>query len=205
MENLPRVVLLLESSRGSGRALLRGIASYARNRGAWAFFWEPHGLDEVWPRMEELAPQGIILRDGENVDRVIALGIPTVVVGHRRKEVPGVVNLVTDSETAGCIAAEHLQGCGFQHFAFFGTADAPWSDLRGESFQSRLRAMNREVHFFPAHALAKAASPGDQRSMLAAWLKSLPKPAGVMACNDDHAQKVIEACKVEGFGVPDQV
>ena len=205
MSNLPRVVLLLESSRGSGRALLRGIANYAQYRGPWAFFWEPHGLDEVWPRLDELAPQGFILRDGENVDKVISLGIPTVVVGHQRQEVSGVVNLVTDSEAIGRMAAEHLLECGFENFAFCGIANIPWSDLRRESFQKHLMAVDRKAHFFYSNMLTNFRSMGRERSIMAAWLKKLPKPVGIMACNDDIAQKVIEACKAADINVPDEV
>ena len=37
------------------------------------------------------------------------------------------------------------------------------------------------------------------------WLKNLPKPVGVMACNDDKGQQVLEACKLEGYKVPEEV
>jgi LacI family transcriptional regulator len=40
---------------------------------------------------------------------------------------------------------------------------------------------------------------------MAKWLKSLPKPLGLMACNDDRGQHVIEACKIAGLRVPDEV
>ncbi|OHB75838.1 MAG: hypothetical protein A2Z25_20865 [Planctomycetes bacterium RBG_16_55_9] len=37
------------------------------------------------------------------------------------------------------------------------------------------------------------------------WLKSLPKPIGIMAANDDRGQEVIEACRMVGIHVPDEV
>jgi LacI family transcriptional regulator len=40
---------------------------------------------------------------------------------------------------------------------------------------------------------------------MAAWLQSLPKPVGVMACNDDCGRHVIEACKLANLAVPDVV
>ena len=40
---------------------------------------------------------------------------------------------------------------------------------------------------------------------IADWLRSLPKPIGLMACNDDRGQHVIEACKLAGLRVPDEV
>ena len=37
------------------------------------------------------------------------------------------------------------------------------------------------------------------------WLKSLPKPVGLMACNDYRGRQVIEACKTAGILVPEEV
>ena len=66
----------------------------------------------------------------------MAYGLPTVVVGHRKTEIPGMVNVVTDSETIGRMGAEHLLGCGFKHFAFCGyektsLENTTWSESEG--------------------------------------------------------------------------
>jgi LacI family transcriptional regulator len=205
MESLPRVVLLLESSRGSGRALLRGIANYARHHGPWAFYWEPRGLADVLPRLDALAPQGFILRDCEHLDKILELGMPTIVVGHSKREVTGVVNVLTDSEATGRMAAEHLLGCGFQNFGYCGFEDLQWSMIRAESFQKHIASVHFKTHIFTSNSLASTTSWEHERKLMVEWLRSLPKPVGVMACNDDHAQKVIEACKTAGLHVPDQV
>lgn len=205
MEKLRQVVLLLESSRGSGRALLRGFANYARHHGAWAFEWEPGGLNEVWPRLSKRDASGIILRDGKNIDKVLALGIPTVIVGHRKEEYPGVAHVLTDSFAAGQLAADHLLGCGFKNFAFCGPSYFAWSEARQQSFQDRLGQSGRTAYCFDAPMDSAEVSVGTQNRALSRWLKSLPKPVGVMACNDDYAQHVVMACKTAGLHVPDQV
>src|SRR5208283_3842499 len=124
MSKIPKVLLLVESSRGSGRSLLRGIANYVHHHGPWSFYWEPVGLEKFWPKLQTLDLDGIILRDVDKLDEVLALGIPAVVIGHGRKEVSCLVNVVTDSEVIGRMAAEHLLSCGFKQFAFCGT----WMD-----------------------------------------------------------------------------
>ena len=136
---VPCVVLLIESSRASGRSLLTGIAAYARHHGPWAFYWEPAGLEQARPRLQNLDAQGIILRDIDAVEEVVALGIPAVVIGHSRQEIPGLVNVVTDSAKIGTLAAEHLLDRGFRHFAYCGYTETPWSQKRGEVFQRGLR------------------------------------------------------------------
>ena len=40
---------------------------------------------------------------------------------------------------------------------------------------------------------------------MARWLESLPKPVGVMACNDDIGVQILEACKLAGLTVPDDI
>ena len=40
---------------------------------------------------------------------------------------------------------------------------------------------------------------------LVPWLKSLPRPVGVIACNDVRGRQVINACKLAGLKVPDDV
>lgn len=40
---------------------------------------------------------------------------------------------------------------------------------------------------------------------MADWVSRLPKPLGVMACNDDRGEQVVEACKIAGLEVPDEV
>jgi LacI family transcriptional regulator len=40
---------------------------------------------------------------------------------------------------------------------------------------------------------------------MADWLKSLPKPVGLMTCTDDRSQDVVEASKIAGVHVPEDL
>ena len=58
-----RVALLIESSRAYGRDLLRGIARYAREHGAWSIIYQERKLEDPappWLRRWEI--DGIIAR-----------------------------------------------------------------------------------------------------------------------------------------------
>jgi DNA-binding LacI/PurR family transcriptional regulator len=125
LKKIPTIALLVESSRASGRALLCGIAKCAHHHGPWAFYWEPGGLEKAWPKLKALDVDGIILRDVDKLQEVPALGIPAVVIGHSKTEIPNMVNVVTDSSAIGRIGAEHLLQCGFKHFAYCGYGAAP--------------------------------------------------------------------------------
>src|SRR5450756_1025027 len=91
-----RVILLIESSRASGRNYLQGIARYAHHHGPWSFYWEPGGFDLTRQTLKTLDADGIIFRDvGRLKAQALQLGIPAVVVGHGGKEVRGIINVVT--------------------------------------------------------------------------------------------------------------
>lgn len=209
MSRIPKVVLLLESSRASGRALLKGIADFAHHHGPWSFFWEPGGLESAKPLLKSLEADGVIMRDGENLDDVLKLGVPVVVVGHKRNEISNAVNVITDSAHIGQMGADHLMQCGFKQFAFVGVCSssnetATWSQVREECFSRRLL----ERGFSSQNYLLQPTSKqnwANERNALVAWLQSLPKPVGIMACNDDCGVQVMEACKIAGIVVPDLV
>lgn len=203
-----KVILLIESSRASGRKYLEGIARYAHLHGAWAFYWEPGGFEIGQKTLKTLDADGIILRDvGRLKSQVLRLGIPVVVLGHRDKEARGLINVVTDSKTVGIMAAEHLLQCGFRHFAFCGLArsalqQTPWSQARLDAFRKRIV----EAGFASPPAFVLPAPGADwkhNRRRLADWLVKLPRPLGIMACNDDCGAQVAEACKLAGIVVPD--
>lgn len=204
MARIPKIVLLVESSRASGRALLNGVANYARYHGPWSFYWEPGGLEKVGPMLKTLDADGIILRDLGKLRETRAFGIPAVVVGYSRKEIPGLINVVTDSPKIGRMAAEHLLRCGFKHFACCSYRRTPWAELRAKSFAEHIRAAGFEVCEYLTPPPAQINWPKEGRAM-AKWLESLPKPVGVMACNDDIGVQVMEACKLAGIAVPDAV
>jgi len=209
VSRIPKVVLLVESSRASGRALLNGVSDYARYHGPWSFYWEPAGLESALPILHSIEADGIILRDGDGLEEVLEMGIPAVVVGHRRNEVSGLINVITDSPHIGRLGAEHLIQCGFKNFAFVGISGQPddaasWSQARQESFTDRIR----EAGFTTRTYLLPMAARRDllqDRQALVNWLQSLPKPVGLMACNDDCGVQVMEACKAAGLPVPDLV
>ena len=147
---------------------------------------------------------GIILRDVDKIKEVLDLKIPAVVIGHSQTEVPNLVNVVTDSSAIGQIGAEHLLQCGFKHFAYCGYTGVPWSDLRLKFFRQHIRKAGFEVHIY-AGSVPTTNVWHKERHNMAAWLQSMPKPIGLMTCNDDCGQQVIESCKLAHLAVPDSV
>lgn len=210
--DLPRVALLVETSLGYGRRFLRGVIRYARLQGAWGLYINPADLRQLLPRMEEWGGTGIIARlETPEVERaVLATGLPTIALDLTARQLRAGSPTATmhevrpDSHAAGRLAAEHLLERGLRSFAFVGLSrEFPWSFERGRGFAERVAAAGLPCAEFLQPPRAVDRRWGRDQAILAAWLASLPRPVGVLACDDDRARRVCEACRSVGLVVPD--
>lgn len=196
-----RVALLVESSNSYGRGLLRGVAAYVRAHGGWSIQLPEMGRGGPLPDwLEDWRGDGLLARI-ENpaiADAVRAKGLPTIDLsaGRHLPELPWVE---VDEASVGRLAAEHLRGRGFEHFAFCGDQRYPWSALRGAAFEREAGGQARSLATLHA-------PPGEDRvAALAAWLIDLPRPLGVFACFDRLGRELLDACRSVGLLVPEEV
>jgi len=205
----PHVALLIETSLGSGRDILRGIARYVRENGPWSIYLEPRSLGESVPSwLAGWDGDGIIVRlqDGRAADAVEASGLPAVdVLGVVRR--PGLPLVHVDNAAVARLAAGHLLERGFRHFGFCGLDGLNWSDERRDAFAGAVAEAGGDCSFYTVRGEpgAAGASWEDDQDHLAAWVRSLPRPSAVMACNDPRGQRVLEACRRTGIRVPDEL
>jgi LacI family transcriptional regulator len=213
MKKIPTVVLLIETSTGRGRGLLRGIAKYSHLYGPWAFYWENPFYREFSRKgkllswIKELSADGIIARDMKNIDieKLIALNIPTVSAFYGKEYTLPMPTFASDYLMAGKMAAEYFLELGLKKFAFCGFDDMYWSQERAEGFGKRIEQAGFEVNFYKQPKSKTKRIWENEQPHLAEWLRKLPKPIGLMTCNDDRSQYVIEACKVAQVHVPEEV
>jgi LacI family transcriptional regulator len=209
-----RIVLLIETSRGFGRTLLDGVADYARAYGPWTFYHGERSLDDpVPPRLRQWKPDGVIARllDRKQAAQIRRLGVPIVdVLGETA--FAGVPRVVPDQRSVVRAALDHLRGRGFRQLAYAGFAGVWFSNERRDLFvQYAAQAGCRSEVFQDcglrhAEGLARVEEETfrhDQR--LAAWLRGLPKPVGMMACNDTRAYQVLSVCGECGIAVPGEI
>lgn len=208
----PKVLLLVETTMAFGRGVLEGISRYRIERQPWSVQLDLRDLmagPPTWFRSWD--GDGIITRDTtpDMLGIIRETGIPTVNLGDIRQEqsLPSVIN---DHESIGRLAASHLADKGIEHFAFAGFSDHHWSNLRLSGFQSGLAERGVEdpslicVH---RSEWTSASQSGwqDQQDQIVSWVKGLPRPVGIFACNDFRGQHVLEACQTAGVSVPDEV
>jgi LacI family transcriptional regulator len=207
----PRVALLIETASSYGRGLLKGIARYARLHGPWSFFLEPGGQEETAPPLRDWGIHGVItlFRSRRQARQVLATRIPTVDLDFT---IPGLVPWGVCNDEAGVArtCAEHLFSRGLRHFGFVGWAAVAdgislWESQRQEVFVETVKAAGfpASVYEWPRRAADRAW--GREQKSLVRWLRSLPKPAGIMASNDQRARHVLEAARAAGITVPDEL
>ena len=212
-KSTPRVALLIETARGYGRGLLRGIVKYARLHGPWSFYVTPGDFEQFLPKMRQWGGTGIIARvETPQIARAILdSGLPTVALDLSEMQLKPdnplsrLSEIASDSHGAAEVAAEHLLERGFRHYAFVGVHDRIWSKRRQEGFCGRIGEAGFEVHVYKTPKLKRDREWYREQAVLTDWLKTLPKPIGLMACNDDRGREVIEACRAAEFVVPEEI
>ena len=208
MTRPPHVAVLIETSRGYGRALLEGVARYNRLHGPWSLYFEPHGPNDPPPAwLRRWRGDGILLRvnDRRTADAVLASGVPAVDLRGRLSGV-GLPVIGADNRAAADLAYGHLRDRGFRQFAFVGTRRNYHRhyDIRHDHFRELAQAGGFPCEsFLGAAGRAEGWEEGQDR--LAGWLHGLSKPVGVAACNDDRGQRVLDACRRAGVHVPEEV
>ena len=209
MKKVPRVALLMETSRGYGRELLRGIAEYVRLHGPWDLIVSPGDFLQKVPDLKAWGATGVICRiENEQIARqIFHAGLPTIALDiYQNKMIEmlediEVSEIVSDSKGAAEMAAEHLIEQGLKNFAFVGEHDRQWSNLRSRAYEEFLTDRGSLVNVYPISEASKAPAWGDELEVMAKWLKGLPKPVGIMACNDARGRQVLQACRVAGLVV----
>ncbi len=211
MHNTRKVVLHIETSREWGRGLLSGIASYVRLKGEWDSripdFYIGQGRRD-WKHELELyrrwGVQGIITREEKQIDTIIKSQIPSIFVSDSYP-VDGLSQVVSDYAATGQMAAQYFMDQGFSNFAFCGFNKAYWSMERLKGFQEFLATRGFTVHVYEGHGSKSYHFWQKEAEHMAAWIDSLPKSVGLMAGCDLRGQHVVEACRIAGRLVPEDV
>jgi LacI family transcriptional regulator len=214
-----KVLLLFDTSGAASRKTLRGIATYSKLHGPWVFFREPpfyvastFGLTKITrklPNPKTWDVDGVIahIPHTKSWRQIIPKNVPAIISLYTVIESPDFCNFVTDDFQIGKMAAEYFIGKNFRNFAFFGYQNIFWSQTRGRSFSQSLAKEGFKAHILEQTGLESmnTRSKKSGRFALGEWLKSLPKPLALMACNDDRALDVCDACKAVGLHIPHEV
>jgi len=209
----PKVALLIETSGETGREILRGVLRYSQTHGPWGLHVSPGDVNDLTlPNMKAWNGTGIIARISNQAvaDSVARAKLPTVVIDLDDKwlgthQFANVIELRTDSQTIGTMAAEYFLDRNYHRFAVVGeVCVCNWSRIRVTSFCERLAEAGYANHIHHPPEMHES-DWGVEQKKLSGWLRSLPKPVAVFSTTDARGRQVLDACLAEGLQVPEEL
>ena len=200
-----RVALLVQTTSEWHRQLLRGVADYARELGAWDFHIEPRGMLETMQLPKSWRGDGVILRlvDASQERAIRRRGLPAVNVSWQGEHSRAIPRVSSDESACARLAASHFVEKGFRSFAYVGPVGQPhYADVLGAEFAIATRTAGFECATFsgqPRMPLHK------QRQSLVKWMRGLQQPTALLVWSGEIGREVIAACSVNGMTVPDDL
>jgi len=194
------VALLIETSNAYARGLLSGIMDYVRQHEPWSIYLPELARGDVPPHWRG---DGIIARiETRAIARIVSrAGLPVIDVSAGR-HLPSIPWIETDDLAIARLAVDHLLSRGFRHLAFCGETRFNWARGRSAHFQKLARDAGVDIHVYESSGHDPWAK---EHNALLAWVRRLPKPAGVMACYDIKAQQLLDVCRENDVAVPEEV
>ena len=202
-----KIAAILQLENSHGQAILQGIGQFAREHpGAHVVKFSKTGpLTERFLR--GLGVRGVIAKVSSRAeeDLLNRLRMPVVNVSGE-VATPRLATVNTDDRLLGATVAGYFQQRGFRHVAYCGNETHLASVLRREGLGAQAKRLGLGCQ---AHVLQRepetALKPGRARRALAAWLKRLPHPVGILAFNDLVAHELVVSCDLCGLRVPEDV
>jgi LacI family transcriptional regulator len=102
--------------------------------------------------------------------------------------------VLPDDTAIGQMAADYLLSLGFRDLGFCWPGGLPYAKLRLEAFETRAKESGASV------AVGNATEQD-----LGQWVTNLPKPIGILGCNDDWAHRLLNVIRRQGIKVPDEI
>ncbi len=206
--------VLIETSRAYGRGVTTGIIRYAREHD-WILYPQESGLFlKPPPWLSRVKLDGLI---AEVFTKPFAaslrkLGIP-VVDAYCQGHLPGAPVIETDPDAAGRMAASFFIQAGFTRFAFCGYPGIYFSDCRDAAFTTHLKAKGFSCDRYNPSSrtrncrdlFLRERGGMEYEKDIAKWLRKLPKPIAVFACNDIRGQQILNACRDFNIRAPEEV
>ena len=211
---MKKVLIVFDTSRLTGRDLLRGAEAYFSTFAQWEVYTlDPNYLSgDFANELEQLDLETFDGFLGHTRTREFICcteNISTVLKDQKtdlykpKEKTAGTSPITTNSSQIGETAADYFISRGFKNYAYCGFINLPWSDRRYKSYSEALSQKGfNDIQYYMHRPSRDKVS--DQKNM-AEWLKNLPKPIAIFACNDDRAVYVLEACKSSNINVPEEV
>lgn len=208
-----RIALLFNANKVYDRQVIAGIGQYLKStRVVWDLFLEEDFRCRTLG-IQHWRGDGIIADfDDPTVEEALAhLSIPVVAIGGSYADdsryPTNIPYVATDNTKLVRVAYDHLIEQGLQRFAFYGLPPSPgnrWAQEREDAFLRMIAADGLEGMVYRGSPTSAGGWGRSQEDMVA-WVRSLPKPIGVVAVTDARARQLLQACVVADVPIPEQI
>lgn len=207
-----KVAIVLSTDMACFREVLRGIYSYAFRAGNWHIDLAST-TDDYIAFLKTTRPDGLLLGSvTSHSERVEALDIVQHAVSaigqHSPTDVRRIPEVESDDEAVGALAALYFAEKGYTNFAFLG-AEAGWSAARWRGFEGAVKQVGGHLDFKMVDGGPPPLGRGWVRTHydddVVQWIRMLPKPVAILACNDIRGRELCELCTEVGLKVPDEI
>lgn len=204
-----KILLLSDFTSEYSRLLLKGFLRYSKEVGNWSFYRIPLTRDNMYEdTVSKIAQQwGADAIMGQisnvNIERLKSIGIPIILQNYTDR-VSGISNITGDYWGTGTMAANYFLKKRYTNFAFYGTHTTVWSREREDGYRDRITENGREVIGYNEDHNIRYDSASDLAN-LRNWLRDLPKPIAIFACDDAFALRITEVCRLNDIRVPEDV
>jgi LacI family transcriptional regulator len=205
MHGQKKVILLIKPEGAYDRRLLNGIARYSHSHNSWSIFHEVEENKRALHFVKNWGTTGVIadFRETEKFQDFLP-SIPLITIGANKTDT-SVPNIASNADSISQMAFDHFKERGFKNFAFGGYSDLKWSRDRKNSFEKILKANSRSCDIFLSRYMRAKKAWEKELNSLVEWIIALPKPMAIFGCNDEYGRHIIEACKIAGVYIPEEV
>lgn len=208
MPHVPRVAVLVDTSTSWGRRILRGINNYTRKEGPWQIYVEARGMEERLRVPPGWQGDGLIARVGNSgmAEELKALNLPVVNVSGIQLANADFPRVTSDLRAGARLALEHFLDRGFHHFAYFSLRGLPYVAAQEHAFVEAVQRAGKDCVVVAVKPRTGAEPDWNlDLAALGEWLRSLPKPVGVLTWNPSSSREIVYACQAAGLLVPEEV
>ena len=207
-----RLLFITDFTESFANKLLKGIINYSKEKEQWSicrmpsYYKKAIGIPGILKWAQDWEVDAVIGRfeENDNIDIIKEKGI-IVIAQDFKKRFRNIPNITADYIGTGRMAARYYIDRGFRNFGFFGLNDVCWSDERCEGFQKEIKAAGFGDSFYKYNMQDIDHHWYYEREKLTRWIKELPKPIAIMACDDNQGNNLIEACNSAGIRIPSEV
>lgn len=209
LDGPPTVAVLVGTATGWGRRLIRGVTSYALQHGPWHLYVESRGQAKVLRPPPRWKGDGIIARVSSRrmADELARYRLPVVNVSSITLPGCRFPHVTSDYDALAAVAVEHMADRGYRKFAYVGPLRFNYARTLADAFRAKAAAVasaRAEVFDYP-HLSGLSRGWTEWRRRLGVWLTSLEKPVGIFCWATASGTHVLDACRVRGIRVPDDV